>query len=143
MPGTGGLSWIAAAVASAAMLVEKLTEIGVSTGTSVAPSAGCDARGSPGACPVVIVQWWSTEFTTPLGSLMPPASVNVYEVLGAKIARGWSRVNSVSPDSQTIRQGASGPALNAASRSQDGIGRFTEKRPADRRCVAPGGRTRR
>src|ERR1700693_179007 len=60
---------------------------------------------------------------------MPPASVKVYEVLGAKIARGWSRVNPVSPVSPPPRQGAPEPALNAASRSHDGIARFTEKRP--------------
>ena len=128
VPGTGGLSWIAASVAAAAMLVEKLTEIGVSTGTLVAPSAGAMLR-ITGACPVVIVHWWSTEFTTPLGSLMPPASVNRYEVFGARIARGCRSVNSVSPSSQTILQGASGPALNAVARSQCGIGWFTEKRP--------------
>src|ERR1700722_18271257 len=129
VPGTVGDSWIAASVAAADMLVEKLTEMGVSTGTCVAPSAGSMLR-ITGACPVVICQWWSTELTTPLGSVIPPASVNVYVVLGSRIARGWSRVNSVSPASQTIRQGASGPALNAASRLHEGIGRFTEKRPS-------------
>jgi len=101
-----------------AMAVEKLTEIEVSTGTFFEPSAGWSAR-IAGAGPVVNDHRWSTEFTTPLGSLMPPASVNVYDVLGAKIARGWSRVNPVSPESQTIRQGASGPALKAASRSHE------------------------
>src|SRR5579863_6912518 len=35
----------------------------------------------------------------------------------------------MSPASQTIRHGASGPALNAASRSHDEIFRLTEKRP--------------
>ena len=50
VPGTSGVSWIAAAVATAAMLVEKLTEIGVSTGTWVAPLAGSMPR-ITGACP--------------------------------------------------------------------------------------------
>src|SRR5450631_1017774 len=107
VPGTGGSRVIAASVVSTAMAVEKLTEIEVSTGTFFEPSAGWSAR-IAGAGPVVNDHRWSTEFTTPLGSLMPPASVNVYDVLGAKIARGWSRVNPVSPESQTIRQGASG-----------------------------------
>ena len=121
---------IAASVASAAMAVEKVTEIGASTGTPLDPSGGCSAR-ITGAGPVVIVQWWSTEFTTPLGSLMPPARVNVYDVLGAKIARGWSRVKPVSPESQTIRQGASGLAPKAASRSQD-WNRPVHREPAPR-----------
>ena len=34
------------------------------------------------------------------------------------------------PFSQTMRHGASGPAVNAVLRLQEGIGRFTEKRPA-------------
>ena len=76
VPGTAGSSVIAAWVASAAMAVEKLTEIGASTGTPLEPSGGWSAR-ITGAGPVVIVQLWSTEFTTPLGSLMPPARVNV------------------------------------------------------------------
>ena len=60
---------------------------------------------------------------------MPAARVNVYDVFGAKIARGWRRVKPVSPESQTIRQGARDPAPKAASRSQEEIGRLTENRP--------------
>jgi hypothetical protein len=119
---------IAASVVVAAMAVEKVTEIDVSTGTPFEPSGGWIER-ITGAGPVVIVQWWSTEFATPLGSAIPAARVNVYDVLGAKIAWGWTRVKPVFPDSQTMRQGARGPAPKAASRSQEGIGRFTENRP--------------
>src|SRR5580698_3550852 len=128
VPGTGGFNVIAASVAAMFMAVEKLTEIEASTATPVDPSAGTSAR-ITGAGPVVIVQWWSTEFSTPLGSVIPAARVNVYEVLGAKIARGWSSVKPVSPENQTIRHGASGPALNAVTRLHEGIARFTEKRP--------------
>ena len=66
---------------------------------------------------------------------MPPARVNVYAVFGAQDRTRVQQREPVSPSSQTIRQGASGPALNAASRLQDGIGRFTEKRPTDRARV--------
>ena len=104
VPGTGGLSAMAASVAGAAMPVEKLTEIGVSTGTPVEPWGGVMLR-IAGAGPVVNVHWWSTEFTTPLGSRIPPASVNVYEVLGRRMARGCSSVKPVSPASHTISTG--------------------------------------
>ena len=75
-----------------------------------------------GAGPVVIVQWWSTEFTTPLGSLMPPARVNVYEVLGAKIARGWS----------SVKPGVAGQPDDPAGRERSGAERGREVARGDR-----------
>src|ERR1700722_15055583 len=81
VPGTLGVSWIAASVASAAMLVEKLTEVGASTGPWVAPLCGSvppEHRPLPRRdLPVVVAG-----FPDPVGVVVAPASVNVYVVLG-------------------------------------------------------------